>query len=104
MQILVNTDNNIEGNENLIEDVENLLNRKLKHFDSDLTRIEVHINDENSHKGGERDKRCVLEARLKHHRPVTVTNQDETIEKALIGASDKLKTALENTFGRMKSS
>jgi hypothetical protein len=68
-----------------------------------VTRLEVHFNDENSHKGGEDDKRCMLEARLEGMQPIAVTNNGATEEHALKGAIDKLKAALDTIIGRLRN-
>src|SRR5690606_432511 len=102
MLIQFNTDNNISGNERLQAYVETLLNDSLSRFSSHLSRVEVHLNDENSHKEGQKDKRCMLEARIEGLQPVAVTHHDETIEQAINGALNKLKSALDTVIGKMK--
>ncbi len=101
MQIQVNTDNNIQGREALTGHVETTIGNVLRHFQEHITRVEVHINDENSHKSGAQDKRCMMEARLQKHQPVAVSHHAETIHQAIDGASKKLKNALTATLGRL---
>jgi len=102
MLVQFNTDNNISGNERLQSYVESLLNDGLSRFDSHLSRVEVHLTDENSHKEGQKDKRCMLEARIEGLQPVAVTNHDETIEQAINGALSKLRSALDTVIGKLK--
>src|SRR5690606_24755145 len=102
MLIQFNTANNIDGNERLQSYVEALLNESLSRFSSHLSRVEVHLTDENSHKEGQKDKRCVLEARIEGQQPVAVTNQDDTIEQAINGAITKLRSALDTVIGKLK--
>ena len=65
MQIQINTDKNISAHEALAQSVENDLRADLSGFSDDITRIEVHLSDENSAaKSGMMDKRCLLEVRL----------------------------------------
>ncbi|MFZ6052688.1 HPF/RaiA family ribosome-associated protein [Halocola ammonii] len=100
MEIQVNTDNNIEGTARLESYVTETVKKSLKHFDERLTRVEVHLSDENADKGGERDKKCVLEARPRGMDPIAVSSNDESMEKSLSHALDKLKAALKNALGK----
>src|SRR5690606_39314065 len=70
MLINLNTDNNIDGNERLSAYLETQLTDGLSRFSSYITRIEVHLSDENANKEGRDDKRCVLEARLEGLQPI----------------------------------
>jgi hypothetical protein len=63
----------------------------------------VHLSEENGSKGGQNDKRCMLEARLEKKNPIAVTSQADTIEKSVSDALDKMKSALETTFGQLKN-
>ncbi len=103
MTIQINSDNNITGTEGLSNFVQSTIAETLKRFDEQITRIEVHLNDENSHKSGINDKRCMLEARLEGMQPVAVTAHGNTIQEALKGALDKLKSSLDTTIGRLRN-
>lgn len=64
MKIQVNTDRNLDGSAELITQVAATLEGALSRFSNRITRVEVHLSDENgSQKSGSSDKRCVLEAR-----------------------------------------
>ncbi len=103
MTIQINSDNNITGTEGLSNFVQSTIAETLKRFDEQITRVEVHLNDENSHKSGINDKRCMLEARLEGMQPVAVTAYGNTIQEALKGALDKLKSSLDTTIGRLRN-
>ncbi|MGI8967338.1 MAG: hypothetical protein ACR2H1_14820, partial [Limisphaerales bacterium] len=79
MKIQINTDNNIEGSDELTQQTQAVVESALERFAQQITRVEVHLSDENSHKGGI-DKRCVMEARLEGMQPVAVTDQAEHME------------------------
>ena len=102
MQIQINTDNNIEGREELATQVEAVVQDSLRRFSEQITRVEVHLSDENSHKSGQADKRCVMEARLEGRQPTAVTHQAATLSEAVDGAADKLTASLESTLGRLR--
>ncbi|WP_159799709.1 HPF/RaiA family ribosome-associated protein [Flavobacterium sp. MK4S-17] len=103
MLIQINTDNAIEGHDRMESYFSSTLENALRKFEDKITRLEVHIGDENSSKGGENDKRCMIEARPAGLKPIAVIHHSDTIEKAVSGATDKIKRALENTFGKLHS-
>jgi ribosome-associated translation inhibitor RaiA len=101
MDVLVNTDRNVEGHEALAESVEASIRHGIARFSERLTRVEVHLSDENSHKHGADDKRCVMEARIAGRQPTAVTHNAPDVDKAVAGAIDKLRRALDTVFGKM---
>ncbi|MEO6358489.1 MAG: HPF/RaiA family ribosome-associated protein [Ferruginibacter sp.] len=103
MNIQVNSDNNITGTEGLSNFITSIIAETLKRFDEQITRIEVHLNDENSHKSGNKDKRCMLEARLEGLQPIAVTAHGDTIQEALKEALSKLKSSLDTSLGRLQN-
>ncbi len=94
MQIQVNSDHNVETPEGFANYVCKVIEQTLEHQQSQITRIEVHVSDENGGKAGANDKRCVMEARLAGRKPIAVTNQADTLNEVIGGAVDKLKHAL----------
>ncbi|MBK3867084.1 ribosomal subunit interface protein [Pseudomonas stutzeri] len=103
MQIQVHSDNHIEGSARLADWVSASVASRLDRFDEELTRVVVHLNDENGDKAGAHDKRCQIEARPKGLQPVSVTHKAESLELALDGAVDKLNNALAHQFGKLRS-
>jgi len=101
MQILINSDKNITMHAALSTSIEAELHRLLDRFDSQLTRIEVFLTDENAAKSGPRDKRCVIEARPKNYQSLSVTDESSEVETAVSGAAKKMQRLLETTFGRI---
>ena len=80
-----------------------LISEGLSRFSDQITRLEVHLSDENSLKEGLNDKRCLLEARLEGRQPIAVKNQANNLEQAVVGAVDKLKVSLDTKIGRLKN-
>jgi ribosome-associated translation inhibitor RaiA len=101
MKIQFNTDVNIHGTEALAAQVSATVEQALKRFEEHVTRVEVHLSDENAGKSGQHDQRCMLEARLKGRQPVAVTEQAATLEQAAHGAVQKLEHLLDSTLGRL---
>jgi ribosome-associated translation inhibitor RaiA len=102
MKVQVNTDNHIEGHEGLVRKAEATVEASLGHLAQQVTRVEVHISDENARKEGGNDKRCMMEARLEGLQPIAVTHQAPVVDQAVDGAADKLATAIENTLGKLR--
>ena len=103
MQILLNTDANIDADEALTTDVNDTVESALKRFSKHITRVEVQLSDENSDKkGGNEDMRCVMEARMEGRQPVAVTHHGATVDQAVDGAADKLHRMIDSTLGRLQ--
>lgn len=102
MQILINTDNHIKAHPALVERLSAAVERTLNRFAQHLTRVEVHLKDENGPKEGPHDQRCVIEARLQHRQPVTASHTATTLDLAVDGAVHKLARAIDSDLGRRK--
>jgi len=103
MKIQLNTDIHINGTEALAAKVTAIVEQALEHFSEHVTRVEVHLSDENGDKSGQRDQRCMMEARLEGRQPVAVTDHAATLDQAMHGAAHKLAHLLESTLGRLHS-
>lgn len=102
MQIQVHSDNHIQSSLRLEEWVRSTVESTLERYEEDLTRVVVHLRDENGGKSGPDDMRCQLEARPKGHQPISVTHKADTLEQAIDGATIKLESALEHMFGKLR--
>ncbi len=101
MKIQVNTDNHVTGREALSQKVESTVVSALGHLSKRVTHVEVHLSDENGDRTAGSDKRCMLEARLEGHQPIAVTDEADSIDKAIAGAAGKLKRLLDDTLNRL---
>ena len=86
MQIQVHSDNHIEGSARLVEWVSASVSSKLDRFDEELTRVIVHLHDDNAGKAGADDKRCQIELRTDGAGPVVVSSVAKDWRTALDGA------------------
>jgi ribosome-associated translation inhibitor RaiA len=102
MKIQVNTDVNVDGNEAVVAAVSATVEQALQRFAEHVTRVEVHLSDENGDKSGQRDQRCMMEARLEGRQPVAVTENAATREQATRGAAAKLARLLDSEIGRLQ--
>ncbi|MFC3608187.1 HPF/RaiA family ribosome-associated protein [Stutzerimonas tarimensis] len=101
MQVQVNSSNQIEGGVELQEWIGSTVVDRVDRFEDLLTRIEVHVSDENADKAGADDKRCQIEFRPKGHPAMSVSHKAESLDLAVSGAADKMRNALENLTGKL---
>lgn len=101
MKIQLNTDVHIDGTEALAAQVSTTVEQALERVSAHISRVEVHLSDENGGKNGPHDQRCMLEARLEGRPPVAVTEHAATLEQAVNGAAQKLAHLLDRTLGRL---
>jgi ribosomal subunit interface protein len=101
MHIQFNTDNHINGSQAMKVPLEEMIEKSLERFGERITRVEVHLNDTNSHKSGINDKECTMEVRLKGMSPVAVRSQADNNHSAVRAAIDKAKHALDNVIGKI---
>ena len=79
MRVQLNTDRHMEADDELAHQVETVMEGTVGRFADQITRVEVHLSDENSHQGSGNDKCCMLEARLAGLQPVAVRYQAATL-------------------------
>lgn len=101
MTIQLNADNNLSISKEYSQKLTEILSEELDRYSENLTRLEVHLSDENGNKDSKNDKRCLLEARPKGHQPVAVSDTGDNYDLAVDGAIDKLKAMLDKLLGRM---
>ena len=100
MQILLNSDPNINGGHLMAEHLKQVVTDALSRFNEQVTRVEAHLSDVNSSaKSGANDIHCTLEARLVGLDPMVVKDHAGNAHQAIDGAVRKLKRAIE-TVGR----
>jgi len=103
MLIQINTDDNVHQSDTLTKRIEATVRDILGRFADHVTRVEIHLSDENSDKkSGGSDMRCLLEARLAGLQPVAVTDAAATVEQAVDGAVRKMRRSLDSTLGRLQ--
>jgi ribosome-associated translation inhibitor RaiA len=100
MQFQFNSDSSVMGTENVAERIEAQVRQKLARFEERLTRLEVHVSDENARKGGADDKTCTIEARPRGGKPIGVSAHADKIDDAARKAANTLAQRLERHFGK----
>jgi ribosome-associated translation inhibitor RaiA len=101
MQVQVHTDHNIQGEESLNEHIRGVVEKSLAKVGDRVTRVEVHLSQENKKRGPE-DVKCVMEGRLERHQPTAVTHHAPSVHLAVDGAAEKLERALKHLIGKLR--
>ncbi len=102
MTIQINTDKTITGEKRSSDFFISQITEALQRFESHITRIEVHLKDENGKKDGFNNISCLIEARLEGRKPIAITNQANTMDLAVTGAIDKMKASIETIIGKIQ--
>src|SRR3954469_4564291 len=101
MYVEVNTDNHIEGSDALSSHVTAEVEGTLGRFGEQIIRVIVQLNDTNSHKSGNGDKRCLMEARIAGHQPVAVSHEADSLDEAIAAAAENLERSLDHILGKL---
>ena len=102
MKIQVNTDKNINGKESLVNYVKATVEENLNRFDESITRVDVHLSDDNGNKAGAADKRCLIEVKAEGIPAVAVSTVEETLHNAINVAIEKMKKTLSNKLEKLQ--
>lgn len=103
MQVKISTGPNIDVDDAFAAQVNGALDGAIGRFSDRITRVEVHLSDQNSDKKvGVDAMRCMMEARLEGRQPIAVTHQTTALYDAVHGAADKLAAVIEKTLDRQR--
>lgn len=102
MNIQINTGHNIKGNDVLINKFNSIIKSSLIRVSDQISKVEVHLKDEDGDKKGKNDKRCMIETHLEGRQPIVVTDHADTLNQALDGAINKLISMIESIQGRQQ--
>ncbi|MXO63774.1 HPF/RaiA family ribosome-associated protein [Qipengyuania oceanensis] len=100
MQVQFNSDSSVMGTANVAERIEAMVREKLARFESKLTRVEIHVRDENGSKHGADDKSCTIEARPAGGRAIGVTEKSDTVDAAARKAANTLAQRLQKVLDK----
>lgn len=102
MIIQFNTDHNLKGSEKVISFLKELITKQLSRYEDHITRLEVHLSNENGPKEGPNKIRCLIEARVQRRQPVAFTNNANNYQQAVTGAIEKLIGTLDKMADKLK--
>jgi len=94
MIIQLNADKNLAIHEAAGDAIKKLLIDELNRYSKHISRLDIHIADENGIKQGFNDIQCMIEAHRERTAPVVVTNVADTVDQSVNGAIEKMKHAL----------
>jgi len=92
--IEVRAASSVKGSAGLDAFAEQVVTAALSRFLPRLTRIDVHLSDDNAAREGGNDKRCQIEAHPASQQPVSASATAATLEKALTTAANHMKRLL----------
>ena len=98
MQIQINP-GDVDTSPAIDERIEKAVEHAMRHVKDRITRIEVHLHDENGPKHGN-DKRCTMEARIAGKDPIAVHHDAPDLYAAIEGAAGKLERAVTHKLER----
>ncbi|MBT3068300.1 HPF/RaiA family ribosome-associated protein [Rhodoferax sp. U11-2br] len=101
MLVQIHTDNHIEGTDALAQWASSSIQAALARFSGQITRVEVHLSDENAGKKNTQESiQCTLEARLEGHQPLVLKHQGANLNQAIEGATEKMGRLIDSTLGK----
>lgn len=103
MNIQLNADKNLTIHEPYEMQIKAQLTKDLDRYSNHLSRVEIHLSDENGSKAGLNDKKCLIEARLDGKPPLVASDLGNTYDLALKGATEKIKSALNTAVSKMQA-
>lgn len=91
----------VQHSEALATWTEERVQTQLGHLAQNLTRVEVHLRDDNSAaKSSPDDKRCVMEARIAGRRPLAVEHAGGDLYQVIDETAGKLSRAVKRDIER----
>jgi ribosome-associated translation inhibitor RaiA len=101
MHIEINTDNHLQTDESVVRHVHQVIDGTLARFNSQVTRIEVHLHDTNAEKKGSGDKHCLMEAKIEGRPALAASENAQTLAAAITGAAKKLQRVIDTDLGKL---
>lgn len=90
MQIQINA-GDVHTSESIQQRVEQELEAALDQWRDRVTRVEVHLHDDDGPKHSDTDKRCVMEVRLAGRQPMVVEHSCDDMYTSIQAAASKLR-------------
>lgn len=103
MIVQINTDKTLAADDKMQDYFTVRVKKAMQRYQSHITRVEIHLKDENGEKKGHNDITCLLEVRLKGRQPIAIDCRADTMELALNGAINKIHNAVETIMGRLNN-
>lgn len=94
----------VERSDAIDQFVRDKVTSQLGHLADKLTRVEVHLRDDNSSsKSSHNDKRCTMEARPAGRKPLTVEHAGDDLYAVITETAGKLSRAVKKNIDRAEA-
>jgi len=91
----------VERSDAIDQFVQDKVTSQLGHLADKITRVEVHLRDDNSSaKSSHNDKRCTMEARPAGRKPFVVEHAGDDLYSVITETAGKLSRAVKKNFDR----
>ncbi|MBB6429346.1 HPF/RaiA family ribosome-associated protein [Algisphaera agarilytica] len=91
----------IQSSQALIDSATESVTSALRHVADRVTRVEVHLRDDNASKSASDDKRVTMEARIAGQQPFAVDHASDDLYKSISEAAGKLGRAVKTRLERI---
>jgi len=91
----------IESSNALRHHTHDAIESALKHVADKVTRVEVHLRDDNANKSAADDKRVTMEARIAGQQPLAVDHASDDLYAAIREAAGKLGRAVKTKLDKI---
>lgn len=91
----------VQNSEAIEKHTRKVVDAALRYVGSRVTRVEVHLNDDNAGKSGPQDKHCTIEARIASQQPFAVDAKADNLYTAITAAAHKLSRAVNHRLQKL---
>jgi len=93
----------VESSDALRHHVHDAVEDALKHVAEKVTRVEVHLRDDNASKSAADDKRVTMEARIAGQPPLVVEHATDDLYKSITETASKLGRAVSTKLEKLRA-
>ncbi|MGH8852668.1 MAG: HPF/RaiA family ribosome-associated protein, partial [Telluria sp.] len=86
----------------LDEHVQSVVQGSIGRFGEQVTRVDVHLSNENKEKQADGGNNCMMEARVSGYQPIVVNEHSADLHQSVKNAGAKLARALDSALGRLQ--
>jgi hypothetical protein len=100
VQILIHADHLVDDYDAFSARATSFILAALRHFSTQISRVEVHLAAEHGPHHGPDNKRCTMEARIEGRGPAVATHHAVSVDLAVHGAAVALAKVIDGVLGR----
>ncbi|MEM6854904.1 MAG: HPF/RaiA family ribosome-associated protein [Planctomycetota bacterium] len=91
----------IQSSQALTDNATQAVESALRHVIEKVTRVEVHLRDDNANKSSANDKRVTMEARIAGQQPLAVDHASDDLYVSISEAAGKLGRAVKSKLEKL---